>query len=253
MNVAVLTVGDEILAGETVNTNASWLAGEITDRGGSVARILTVPDDREVIAEYVREWSAAFDAVVVTGGLGGTPDDVTMDAVASALERPLEVDGAQRERLLERARRFLEANPEWAEKYDFDLDPEEGASLPRGARALATDEGWAPGCVVGNVYVLPGVPAEMKAMFALVADEFAGDAVSESLLTPTPEGALGTVLADAHEEFPEISVGSYPRKGEAPGRLTVTGSDPELVAEAVAWLRERVETEEPGAGGADER
>ena len=79
MQVAILTVGDEVLAGETTNTNASWLATELTDRGVTVARILTVPDDEAVIAEWVREFSESFDAVVVTGGIGGTHDDVTVE------------------------------------------------------------------------------------------------------------------------------------------------------------------------------
>ena len=251
MEVALLTVGDEILAGDTVNTNASWLASRITERGGTVARILTVPDDAGVIAEYVREWSDGFDAVVVTGGLGGTPDDVTMDAVADALDRDLVVDEEQRDRLRERSRRFLAENPEWAERYEFDLDPEAGASLPRGGRALATDAGWAPGCAVGNVYVLPGVPDEMKAMFELVEEEFGGDAVSGALLTPTPEGALGDVLAGVREEFPDAAVGSYPGKGETPGRLKVTATDPERVEEVLVWLRERVETVDPDGGESD--
>jgi len=64
MEVAVLTVGDEVLAGDTVNTNATWLAGRLTDSGAAVARILTVPDDRQLIAEHVREWAAHLTETV---------------------------------------------------------------------------------------------------------------------------------------------------------------------------------------------
>ncbi len=74
MEVGILTVGDEVLAGDTENTNATWLAGRLTDTGATVARILTLPDDCDAIAAAVREWREAFDAVVVTGGLGGTHD-----------------------------------------------------------------------------------------------------------------------------------------------------------------------------------
>jgi molybdenum cofactor synthesis domain-containing protein len=74
MEVAILTVGDEVLAGDTENTNATWLAGRLTDAGATVTRILTVPDDRAVIRETVETWREAFDAVIVTGGLGGTHD-----------------------------------------------------------------------------------------------------------------------------------------------------------------------------------
>lgn len=250
MDAAILTVGDEILAGDTTNTNASWLAEEITDRGGRVRRILTVPDDRRVIAEYVREWSSAFDAVLVTGGLGGTPDDVTMEAVADALDREMVIDEAQRERLVEKARAFREENPELAAEYDLDLDFDAAASLPEDARALATDAGWAPGCAVENVYVFPGFPDEMKAMFGLVADDLVGDAVSESVWTPTPEGALGDVIDGVGDRF-DVAVGSYPGKGETPGRLKVTGTDSDEVEAAIEWIQSHLEVTDGPASASE--
>ncbi|MEE6208645.1 molybdopterin-binding protein, partial [Salarchaeum sp. III] len=91
MEVALLTVGDELLAGETENTNASWLARQLTERGATATRVLVVPDDHDAIAAYTRKWRERFDAVIVTGGLGGTPDDVTMDAVADAVGRDVVV------------------------------------------------------------------------------------------------------------------------------------------------------------------
>lgn len=244
MNVAVLSVGDEILAGDTVNTNASWLADRIDERGGRVRRILTVPDDRAVIAEAVREWSEAFDAVLVTGGIGGTPDDVTMEAVADGLDREFVVDPDQRKRLAEKARQFREENPEMVAEYDLQMDLDLAASLPEGGRALTTDVGWAPGCAVENVYVLPGIPREMKATFELVADDFGGDVVSETIYTPEPEGALGDRLDEVRERF-DAAVGSYPGVDETPGRLKVTGTDEAAVRTATDWLRERVETTTP--------
>jgi molybdenum cofactor synthesis domain-containing protein len=241
MDVALLTVGDEVLAGDTVNTNASWLAAELTERGATVRRILTVPDDHADIAEWTREFADAYDAVIVTGGLGGTPDDVTMAAVADGLgyERVLFED--VREGLRAKSAAFREANPELAERYEFDLDVDEAARLPEGSRPLVTDAGWAAGCAVGGVYVLPGVPDEMKAMFELVADEFDGDVVSETLYTPTPEGAMGDVLAEVRERF-DVQVGSYPADPETPNRLKVTGTDRVTVADATSWLRDQVET-----------
>lgn len=244
MQIAVLSVGDEILAGDTENTNASWLADRIADRGGSVRRILTVPDDRQIIAETVREWADEFDAVIVTGGIGGTPDDVTMEGVTDGLGLDLVIDPDERDRLAEKARQFREENPELTAEYDLELDLDAAASLPEGCRALSTDAGWAPGCVVENVYVLPGIPEEMKAMFELVVGEFGGDAVSETIYTPEPEGALGELLSDAERRF-DASVGSYPGVGSTPGRLKVTGDDEAEVAATVEWLRERVETTEP--------
>lgn len=90
MQVALLTVGDELLSGETENTNATWLARQLSDRGVALQRISVVPDDLSVIETHVSEYSTMFDATIVTGGLGRTPDDVTMEAVARAFDRSLE-------------------------------------------------------------------------------------------------------------------------------------------------------------------
>ena len=246
MDVAILTVGDELLSGQTENTNASWLARQVTERGGSVARILTVPDDPEVIEETVREWAAAFDAVVVTGGLGGTHDDVTVDAVAAAFDRELVVDPAVREDVVETAAAFRDQNPDVVERYDLDLDVDAWSAVPRDARPLLNRAGLSPGCVVENVYVLPGIPTEMRAMFDGVADEFGGDAVSKTLYTPAPEGALTTALEGARDRF-DVAVGSYPSAGPEHNRVTVVGTDADAVSDAAAWIRNRIDVVDPDA------
>jgi hypothetical protein len=84
-------------------------------------------------------------------------------------------------------------------------------------------------------------------MFELVAEEFDGDVVSDSLYTPAPEGALNDRLSDVRERF-EVSVGSYPGKGRIPTRIKVSGP-PEAVDEATAWLNERVDVTEPPEEG----
>ncbi|AHF99981.1 competence damage-inducible protein A [Halostagnicola larsenii XH-48] len=244
MQVAILTIGDELLAGRTTNTNASWLAEKITDRGGAIRRILTIPDDRALIADTVAAWSERFDAVVVTGGLGGTPDDVTLESVAAGLERDLVVVPAVREQILEKGRKLREERPEFFEEYELEFDIDAAASLPEGARPIVTDAGWSPGCVIENVYVFAGIPAEMKAMFETVETEFSGDVVSETVYTPAPEGSLRTVLEGVDEQF-DVSVGSYPQSEDRLGRLRVTGNNEETVEAAAAWIRERVETGEP--------
>jgi molybdenum cofactor synthesis domain-containing protein len=249
MQVALLTVGDELLAGDTENTNASWLARRLTARGVTVARILVVPDDESLISETLREWSRGFDAVVVTGGLGGTHDDVTMAAVADAFDRSLVVEDEVREAVERTARAYREANPEIAERYEMDLDVEAWAEVPEGARALINPAGLSPGCVCENVYVLPGVPEEMRATFDLVAGEFGGDASSVTLRTPAPESALAPHVERVRERF-DVVVGSYPRTGGDDNRVKVTGTDRATVTEAAAWLRERADVVVDG--GTDE-
>jgi molybdenum cofactor synthesis domain-containing protein len=242
MDVALLTVGDELLAGDTENTNASWLSRQLTAAGATVTRVLTVPDDRSVIADAVARYHDAFDAVIVTGGIGGTPDDVTKAGVAQAFDRGLVVPDDVRAQLEAKAERFAANNPEVVSRYDVELDLDAWASVPEGGEALLTDESFAAGCVVDDVYVLPGIPDELKAMFETVADEFDGTRTAETIHTPAPEGALVDAVTAARDRF-DVAVGSYPRKDDDPGRLKITGDDPAAVADATAWLRERIETQ----------
>ncbi|MFB6130270.1 MAG: competence/damage-inducible protein A [Salinigranum sp.] len=226
MRVAVLTVGDELLAGDTENTNATWLCRRLTERGVEVERVTTVPDRVADIARVTNEYHAEYDAVLLTGGLGPTPDDRTMEGVASAFGRAVEPH--------EEARTWLTEHRGYANE-----DLAEGTThLPAGARMLPNEVGVAPGAVVEGVYVLPGVPAEMRAMFEEVADEFEGTPrYVETVRTPEPESALLDRIREVGERF-DVTVGSYP--GETV-RLKVTAFDPETAAAAASWLRERVE------------
>ena len=241
MDVALLTVGDELLSGDTENTNATWLARQLSDAGATVTRILTVPDDEAVIADAVARFHDAYDAVVVTGGIGGTPDDVTKAGVARAFDRDLVVPDDVRAHLEAKAEAFAEENPETFDRYEMQLDLDAWAGVPEGARPLLTDESFAAGCVIEGVYVMPGIPEELKAMFASVADAFDGDRTTETLRTPAPEGGVVDAVTEARERF-GVAVGSYPRNGDTPGRVKVTGEDPAAVSDAAAWLRERIET-----------
>lgn len=234
MDVALLTVGDELLSGDTKNTNATWLAGQLTDRGATVARILVVPDDRATIAERVRTYSDAFDAVIVTGGIGGTPDDVTVEAVADAFDRELAVSEQARRAVREHLRGLDETVPE----IDLDVDAE--ATIPQGARPLTNPDGLAPGCVLENVYVLPGIPGELKAMFGTVADEFSGAAVSQFLYTVEPEANIVPALETVAESF-DVRVGCYPDREARHNRLKLTATDEEVLAEAAAFLGGRID------------
>jgi len=227
MRVALVTVGDELLAGDTVNTNAAWLGKRLSARGVDIERVVTVPDREADIAEVVNEYHAAYDAVVVTGGLGPTHDDLTMDAVAAAFGRPV----VEHEKVYE-----------WLTEergYARENLAERTAYYPEGARMLKNPEGVAPGCVIGDVYVLPGVPDEMKGMFELVAADFVGEArYVETVEADEPESRLIDRMDALRERFP-VTVGSYP--GETV-RIKIQGHDERAVSDAAAWLAERVES-----------
>jgi molybdenum cofactor synthesis domain-containing protein len=225
MQVALVTVGDELLAGETVNTNATWLAERLTARGVDTERITTVPDRVSDIARVVNEYHAEYDAVVVTGGLGPTHDDITMDGVAYAFGRDLEENEA--------ALSWLETHGGYANE-----DLAEGTvDLPANARPLHNTVGVAPGCVIESTYVLPGVPEEMKAMFENIESEFSGTIRHvETVVADEPESALVDRFEELRERF-DVTVGSYP--GEYV-RVKIRGTDEAVVEEAAEWLAERV-------------
>ncbi|WP_135302939.1 competence/damage-inducible protein A [Haloarcula amylovorans] len=229
MRVAVVTVGDELLAGETVNTNAAWLGRQLAERGATVERTTVVPDRTADIARVVNEYHADYDAVVVTGGLGPTHDDVTIEGVAAAFGRDV-VES-------EEALAWLAENGGYTRE---DLATGTG-EVPEGSRVLPNHEGVAPGCVVENCYVLPGVPGEMKRMFEEIADEFSGQQrYVRTVDAAEPESALLSRIDEVRGKF-AVKVGSYP--GEY---VTVRfeSTDESAVEDAAAWLRERVEQPE---------
>lgn len=230
MRVAVITVGDEILSGDITNTNATWLGERLAERGATVERVVVLPDRVADIARVVNESRAEYDAVVVTGGLGPTHDDVTMEGVAAAFGVPVVQH--------EEAVRWVEEHTEYARS-----DLTKGTThLPKGSRMLPNEVGVAPGAVLGNVYVFPGVPAEMKAMFEDVADEFTGTKRHVTFLyADEPESALVERLATLRERF-DVKVGSYPSDVV---RLKLESEDEAAVERAANWLRERIEETTP--------
>jgi molybdenum cofactor synthesis domain-containing protein len=232
VTASIVTIGNELLSGDTENTNASWIAQQLEELGVVVTLMASLPDEIDRIAEFVRTESARADTVVVTGGLGGTPDDVTREAMAAAFEAPQDEVAD----LAERLRARFPADPEYAARW---------ANLPAGARPLENPLGGAPGFVVGNVYVLPGLPSEMKAMFAIVASELATDRpiTSWRRVYETTEARIVGVLEAMGDRYPGVLVGSYPKfhvEG-ATVEVVVKSSDPEALEAAVAWIEQALD------------
>jgi molybdenum cofactor synthesis domain-containing protein len=129
----------------------------LTERGATVEQAAIVRDRIDDIAAIISRFYERYDAVLSTGGLGPTHDDLTMDAVAQAFDREVQTS---------------EEVVEWLETYDgYKGDAADTTVLPANARVLHNEEGVAPGCVVESIYVFPGIPEEMKPMFESVANE----------------------------------------------------------------------------------
>ena len=163
-----MAVGRELLTGRTVDTNSAWIAARLTDLGASVARIVTVDDDPAAIAREIAGARARGAALLITtGGLGPTLDDRTLAGVAAALERRLV---EHPDALAFVARRYAELAAAGA-VADAGLTPprRKMARLPDGAEPVDNAVGTAPGVLLRDgarvLLALPGVPAEMRAVF----------------------------------------------------------------------------------------
>jgi nicotinamide-nucleotide amidase len=161
-SAAIVSVGDELLLGETVDTNGSWLSRELSRLGLRVLRRWVVGDVPDGIRQAVNRALEVAEVVLVTGGLGPTPDDLTREAVAGLLGYALDLDPDLLEGLKARFR---------ARGYgELPEDARAMAEVPRGSTVLPNPHGAAPGLVMenreGNLCILlPGVPREMRGIF----------------------------------------------------------------------------------------
>ncbi|MBW1877364.1 MAG: competence/damage-inducible protein A [Deltaproteobacteria bacterium] len=156
----ILSQGDEVVTGQTVNTNAAWLAEQLHDLGFSVVWHVSVGDVLDDIRAQVRAAADRADLVVSTGGLGPTDDDLTAQAVAEAFDRPLALDERVMAHIAGLYARFGRTMPEVNRKQ---------AWLPHGCIVLDNHWGTAPGFAVEEsgalLAFLPGVPTEMRKLF----------------------------------------------------------------------------------------
>ena len=232
MRAAILTIGNEIVSGDVPNSNASWIAKQLEPLGVKVVLTAAVPDVEERIVEFVRREAPRVDHLFVTGGLGGTPDDITREAIAAAFE----VEQELLPELATELRSRFTGNPDYVTPW---------AALPRGARPLENPLGGAPGFQLENVWVFPGLPREMEAMFLRYADEFRTAAPIEvwRRRERTRESLLADALVHATETWPAVSVGSYPYfTDDGPEvEIVLKSSDPAQFQAAVAYMDSEIE------------
>ena len=211
---------------------STGVARRLAPLGVKVRLTAALPDEIAAVAEFVRAEAPRVDFLLVTGGLGGTPDDLTREAIAAAF-------GVPQEELPEVAadlRARFTRNPEYAARW---------ALLPRGSRPLANPHGGAPGFAIENVYVLPGLPSEMKAMFASIEEEFRRGSPIQSWRRAyrTYESVIAGTLAETVARWPGVLVGSYPSFSTEGSTVEVVlkSSDADALAAASAWLASAIE------------
>lgn len=159
MKAIILSIGDELILGQTIDSNSAWLSSRLADRGIMPLYHKTVADSLEATVEAIRLAVSETELVIVTGGLGPTLDDLTRQALAALLKKPLDLHPPS----LERMKAFFKV-------LGREMPPSNRiqALIPRGAEVLDNDWGTAPGIKMKigktQVFALPGVPREMEKM-----------------------------------------------------------------------------------------
>jgi len=245
MSVALLSIGTELTRGEIVNTNAAWLAGELTASGFTVTVSDTVDDDLDRIVAAVRRLAGAHRLVIATGGLGPTTDDLT----ALAAARAAGVELVRDESTLLAIRRRVESRGK-----TLNAGHEKQADVPAGSEILPNAAGTAPGFSIqlgdGSVFFLPGVPREMKAMFTeqvlpRVRPTAPNNTYQVRLRTyGLGESAIGEMLAGIEEAYPGVTLGyraHYPEVDvKVHARAATQLSARDLATRASDEVRERL-------------
>ncbi|HXN90008.1 MAG TPA: molybdopterin-binding protein [Candidatus Sulfotelmatobacter sp.] len=244
---SIVAIGDELVGGFTLDTNSHWMAERLRLLGYPVKRVTQIRDKpHEIVEQLHRELDdKEVTDVFLTGGLGPTPDDRTFAALADALGKELVVWEETRTRIERRVQRMhamgLLESPELTEG---NLRMARIPAAP--AHVFRNRRGMAPGTIYEangkRIFVLPGVPMEMKGIFTEeIEPEFlaGGSAatVREVRFTFAVEAKFYPLMRELEETFPDVSVGSYPNFETKELVIRCLGSDPKRVEAAIEVVR----------------
>jgi molybdenum cofactor synthesis domain-containing protein len=223
----IIVIGNEILSGKVVDTNSPFLTRELRRLGVAVRRILTIPDELDLIAAATAEFHEAYDIVFTSGGVGPTHDDVTMEGVARGLGRKLirhpAIEGRIREFYKEKAN---EARLKMSE-------------VPEGTELIVDGRLGFPTIKCENIYILPGIPEILEQKFEALRERFASSPYYLRVVyTREGEGSIAEHLNATLQAYPELLLGSYPKIGDPDYavKLTLESKDQAYVERALAHL-----------------
>lgn len=238
MHATIILVGDELLAGHTRDANGHFLAKRLHELGHRVRRIIVVPDEARAMMEEIDRALRQSSVVFLCGGLGPTHDDRTTEVVAERFSRGLIVDEAAWESMRERYGKRLKVTPE------VETAARKMVMVPEGAEVLENPVGAAVGYVLreggSSLVVLPGVPAELQAIFdQRVVGRYLPTLAGGMLLevdVEMPEAQFAGALGDVANAFGDVEIGSYPHFGERRVTLRFRGELPRAKLAFEAFL-----------------
>ncbi len=222
----LIIIGNEILSGRTREANMAFIGKRCDEIGIPLMEARVIPDEEETIMAAVNDARSRFDYVFTTGGIGPTHDDITAASVARAFGVELE---RNQEAVAAMQRYYTDASKLNQARLKM-------ADIPRGAALIENPLSGAPGFQLDNVFVLPGVPVIMQAMFDSLRDRLSiGRPVyTDSIQTDLTEGAIADGLGTVQSDHPQVGIGSYPffRKGVLGVNLVIRSSDKSSIAGA---------------------
>ncbi|HYU62229.1 MAG TPA: molybdopterin-binding protein [Verrucomicrobiae bacterium] len=246
---SIVAIGDELVGGFTLDTNSHWMAERLRLLGYPVKRVTQIRDRPPEIVDRVRGElnDAEVTDIFLSGGLGPTPDDRTFAALADALGKELVIWEETRARIERRVQRMHSMG--LLESPDVTEGNLRMARIPAGpAHVFRNRRGMAPGTMYEangkRIFVLPGVPLEMKGIFAEELEpQFltSGSAatVREVRFTFAVEARFYPLMRELEGTFPDVSVGSYPNFETKELVIRILGADPKRVEAALEEIKRR--------------
>ncbi|TLS73670.1 competence/damage-inducible protein A [Mariprofundus erugo] len=231
---AILVIGNEVLSGRTREANA-WLAAQnMFACGCRLCEIAVVPDQHDAIVSTLNRLRNSFDAVITSGGIGPTHDDITMEAVADAFAVPL----------IEH-RFIVEAMTARYGADGMNDGRRRMTRVPQGSCLIRCEKTIAPGAHIGNVYVLAGVPDIFASQLDAIIHDF-GDRPfhRREIEVKLPESLFAAPLEAIQQQFDDVEIGSYPgRCGPDPcGKICLSSQNPDRLQQAFEQVSSMIDT-----------
>jgi len=216
VNAAILIIGNEILSGRTQDTNTSFIAKWLNERGVQLKEVRIIPDDLDTIISSVNLLRKKYNYLFTTGGIGPTHDDITAFAISRAFKKKYEYN--------KEAYQILERH--YKDSY-FNEARKKMAKMPRGAGLIYNPSSSAPGFYLKNVFTLPGVPTILQSMMPFLEPLIIGGekVYSVTVQAQLPESKIGKDLGKLQKKFKDLSLGSYPffQSGKVGVALVIRG------------------------------
>ena len=201
LNAGILIIGDEVLSGRTQDTNSNFIAKKLIESGIQLDEIKVIHDQMDIIIEDVLKFHNQYTYVFTTGGIGPTHDDITSESMAKAFN--------QKYCFHEEAYKILE---NFYPKGEFNEGRKKMATMPEHAKLILNPLTAAPGFIVENIHVLPGVPSIMQQMFINLLEiiEKGSPKKTTTININLFESSIALDLKIIQDNFKECSIGSYP-------------------------------------------